>query len=370
MPARDHNTVGLLPGGDAILDACLTLIRSAARDLRFEMYIWCDDSVGRQVAEAFHDALARGVAVRGLVDAVGSWNAGALVAELQAAGADLRWFHPVAPWRSMLWNRRNHRKLLIADGSEAVVGSANWGLDYCPSENSEAFLDLGVVVRGPSVADLVADFAAAWHRSEAEVVPPPDTQSRPPIWSGRWREEAQVQVVSSAVRGGRISLRRRFRMLLSQVNHELLVANAYFIPGLSELRHLRRLGRLGRRVVLLLPGTSDKAFVQAASRHIYGELLRSGVRIFEREHTMLHAKAAIIDGEALYAGSANLDPRSFHLNLELNLLVQQRELVAEARALFELQLPLSREQETSAWFTRPWRSRAWSWFAYQFRWWL
>jgi cardiolipin synthase len=370
MPLREHNAVGLLPGGDAIFEATLALIHSATRDVRFEMYSWSDDPVGRELMEALRAASARGVAVRGLVDAVGSWGAGAMVAELRNAGADLRWFHPVAAWRPRLWNRRNHRKLLIADGAEAVVGSANWGLDYRPAENQAAFLDVGLVLRGPSVADLVTDFASSWHRSEGGPLPAPEPAARGPIWTGPWREEALVQVVSSAAPGGRAFLRRHFRLLLSQVRGELLVANAYFIPGLSVLRRLRQLARRGRRVVLLLPGASDQPFVQAASRHIYGTLLESGVRIFERERTMLHAKAALLDGETLFTGSANLDPRSFRLNLELNLLVRQPEIVAEAKARFELQLPLSKEREAAAWLKRPWWARAWSWFAYQFRWWL
>jgi cardiolipin synthase len=370
MPAREGNAAGLLPGGDAIFEATLALIRGASHDLRFEMYIWSDDSVGREILEALRGALARGVAVRGIVDAVGSWGAGAMVNELRAAGADLRWFHPVASWRPRLWNRRNHRKLLIADGAEAVVGSANWGLDYRPSENKAAFLDVAIILRGPSVADLVADFAAAWRRSEEEVLPPLEARETPPMWSGSWREGAAVQVVSSAAPGGRASMRRHFRLFLSQVREELLVANAYFIPGLPALRRLQQLARRGRRVILLLPGASDQPFVQAASRHIYGTLLESGVRIFERERTVLHAKIALLDGEALYTGSANLDPRSFRLNLELNLLVRQPAIAAEAKALFEMQLPLSKEREAAAW---PWRSgwaKAWSWFAYQFRWWL
>lgn len=370
LPVREGNAIGLLPGGDAILDATLTLIHGAGRDLRFEMYIWADDPVGREMAGALKAAMARGVAVRGLVDAVGSWGAGALVNEVKAAGADLRWFHPVATWRPKIWNRRNHRKLLIADGLEAVVGSANWGLDYRPSENPEAFLDVGLVVRGPSVGDLVADFSAAWRRSEGEDPHPPPSGQGGPLWGGPWRQDALVQVASSAAPGGRLAFRRHFRLLLSQVREELLVANAYFIPGLPVLKRLQHLARRGRRIVLLLPGASDQRFVQAASRHIYSGLLERGVRIFEREHTMLHAKAAILDGEILFTGSANMDPRSFRLNLELNLLVRQPEIVAEAKARFEAQLPLSKEREAAAWPRRPAWARAWSWFAYQFRWWL
>ena len=370
MPIREHNAVGLLPSGDAILDATLALIRGARQDLRFEMYLWADDTVGRELVGAFRDALARGVAVRGLVDAVGGWGAGAMVGELRSAGADLRWFHSVPSWRPRIWNRRNHRKLLIADGVEAVVASANWGLDYRPSENPEAFLDLGVVLRGPSLSDVMADFATAWRRSEGEDPPALEPLEGPPCWAGAWHEGAQVQVVSSAARGGWIRLRRHFRLLLSQVRKELLLANAYFLPGPKVIKRLKRLARRGHRVILLLPGASDVPFVQAASRHSYDPLLKSGVRIFEREQTMLHAKVVLLDGEALFTGSANLDPRSFRLNLELNLLVRQPEIVAEARKVFESQLFLSWERLEEAWGERPWWTRGWSWFAYQFRWWL
>lgn len=370
LPVREGNAIGLLAGGDAILDATLALIRGAGRDLRFEMYIWADDTVGRELSDALKAALKRGVAVRGLVDAVGSWGADRMVGELKAAGADLRWFHPVASWRPKLWNRRNHRKLLISDGREAVVGSANWGLDYRPSENPEAFLDLGLVVRGPSVGDLVSDFAAAWRRSEGEDPAPPSSKEGSPMWAGVWQENALVQVVSSAAPGGRLALRRHFHLLLSQVRAEVLVANAYFIPGPRILKRLIHLARRKRRVILLLPGASDQPFVQAASRHIYRRLLERGVRIYERASTMLHAKAAILDDDALFTGSANLDPRSFHLNLELNLLVRQPAVVQEAKARFEAQLPLSKEREAAAWARRSAWARAWSWFAYQFRWWL
>ena len=369
FPVREGNAAAFLPDGDGILEATLALIRGAAKDLRFEMYIWADDLVGRDIAEALRTALARGVAVRGLLDGVGAMGAGRMMADLRAAGADLRWFHPVALWRPKVWNRRNHRKLIIADGAEAIVGSANWGLDYRAAENAKAFLDAGVILRGPSVRDLVEDFAAAWRRSEGESPAPPEAGDGL-IWPGPWRRDATVQVVSSAAKSGRARLRRHFRLLLSQVHHELLIANAYFIPGRPLLKRLRRLAQRGLRVVLLLPGESDQRFVQAASRHIYRALLGSGVRILEREHRMLHAKAALLDGESLFTGSANLDPRSFRLNLELNVLVRQAELVAEARAGFEAQLPRSQEVLLEAWERRSRLARAWSWFAYQFRWWL
>lgn len=371
LPLREANRVSLLGGGDAILEATLALIRGAQRELRFEMYLWNDDAVGHEVQAALAGALARGVQVRGLLDAIGSRDAKTMVEELLTAGADLRWFHPVSSWRPRLWNRRNHCKVIIADGAELVMGSANWGLDYRPAENRAAFLDLGMALRGPSIADVVADFAEAWRRTSGAPPPPmADAVGEEPFWAGPWHGGAQVQVISSLGRGGRRRMRRHLRLLLSRVQRELLIANAYFIPTILVLRRLKHLATRGCRVVLLLPGASDQPFVQAASRHIYGSLLASGIRIFEREGIMLHAKAALLDGETLLVGSANLDSRSFRLNLELNLLVRQPELVAEARQLFEEQLRHSVECTSTDWSHRPWWLRTWSWLAYRFRGWL
>ena len=370
LPLREGNAVSLLQDGSAILNATKALIRGARHAIVFEIYLWADDAVGRDMAELIIAAKARGVEVRGVVDDLGTWGSGAMLSRIDAAGIPLLRFHPVAPWRPLrIMNRRNHRKLLIADGSEAVVGSANWGLDYDAEANPKAFFDVGVALRGPIVKDLVEDFDRVWKRSRGKDFNPV-VREEPALWKGPWLESATVQLVTSAGRGGISAIRRHLRLLISQARKELLIANAYFVPGISLLRLLARAASRGVDVRILVPGRSDNGFVQAAGRASYGKLLNSGVRIFERQGRMLHSKAALFDESLSLIGSGNFDPRSFRLNLELNLAIHHPELARELQTIFEKHQTQSVEIQAQEWARRPWWRRAYERFAYLFRWML
>jgi cardiolipin synthase len=368
LPLRDDNALSLLDSGSAILAATKALIRGARHSLCFEIYIWADDPVGREIAALLVEAKGRGVAVRGIVDDLGTWGSDALLKSLDAAGIPLLRFHPVAPWRRFrIMNRRNHRKLLICDEQEAVVGSANWGLDYDEQANPRAFLDEGVALRGPIVKDLGEDFDKVWRRAGGRMFERPAVADAV-IWRGPWIEPISVQLVTNAGRRGASAVRQHLRLLVSQVQKELLIANAYFVPGVRLSRLLCRAAKRGVAVLILVPGHSDSGFVQAAGRASYGKLLESGVRIFERQGRMLHSKAGIFDDGLALIGSGNLDPRSFRLNLELNLAIHHPGVAAELRRIFEKYQGDSVEILAQTWARRPWWRRAYEWFAYQFRW--
>ncbi len=368
LPLRDDNALSLLGSGSAILAATKALIRGARHSIYFEMYIWADDAVGREIAALLLDAKIRGVDVRGIVDDLGTWGSAAMLSTLDKAGIPLLRFHPVAPWRRFrIMNRRNHRKLLISDGQEAVVESANWGLDYDENANPNAFLDEGVVLRGPIVKDLGEDFDKVWRRAGGGAF---DRRcgAEADIWQGPWIEPVTVQLVTSAGRRGTRAIRQHLRLLISQVQQEILIANAYFVPGVRLSRLLCRAVKRGVAVQILVPGHSDRGFVQAAGRASYKKLLESGVRIFERQGRMLHSKAGVFDGGLALIGSGNLDPRSFRLNLELNLAIHHPGVAAELRRIFESYRTGSVEIQIQAWAQRPWWRRAYEQFAYQFRW--
>lgn len=368
LPLRDDTGLSLLDSGSAILAATKALIRGAQHSICFEIYIWADDAVGREIAALLVDAKARGVDVRGVVDDLGTWGSSALLSNLDEVGIPLLRFHPVAPWRRFaIMNRRNHRKLLISDEQEAIVGSANWGFDYDGEANPNAFLDEGVVLRGPIVKDLGEDFDKVWQRAGG------DTFERRAgadsvIWQGPWIEPISVQLVSSAGHRGIGAIRQHLRLLISQVQKELLIANAYFVPGVRLTRLLCRAAKRGVAVRILVPGHSDNGFVQAAGRASYGKLLESGVRIFERQGRMLHSKAGVFDDGLALIGSGNLDPRSFRLNLELNLAIHHVGVAGELRRIFENYRTESVEIQAQTWARRPWWRRAYEQFAYQFRW--
>lgn len=371
LPLREGNAVDLLLGGSDILEATRTLLRGARSSLRFEMYIWKPDLVGREIADLLVEALGRGVKVHGIVDHLGSLGARPLVDRVRAAGGDLRFFHPVGLWRPLrVWNRRNHRKVVVADACEAVVGSGNWGEEYDLRHTPDAYLDLGLRLRGPSVADLDEDFRRVWRRTGGEDPGPAPRCEDPPGWACPACEGATVQVVTSLGRFGVRAIRRHTEFLVRQARGRLWIANAYFIPTLRLRRLLARAARRGVDLRLLLPGVSDNALALAASREGYGALLRAGARILERDRRFLHAKAALVGADLALVGSANLDSRSFRHNLELNLLVHHPDLARQLEAAFEAQVPESRGVTLAAWEARsPW-TRLWQRAAYALRWWL
>lgn len=371
LPIREGNAVALVEG-PAWLEATEALIRGARQDLRFEMYIWEDDAVGRRVLGWLLDAISRAVRVRGIVDALGSFGADAMVLAVHQAGGEIRPFHPVAPWRPLrVWNRRNHRKLLVADGEEALLGSANWGMDYDPAANAQAFLDLGVAVRGPSVADLAEDFERLWKQQGGQgPAGTPVLENSESRWQGPWVGPVTVQVVSGITVRGRRALRRHLELLLQQASQELWIANAYFIPGTRLLRMLTRTARRGVDLRLLLPGRTDQPFVQAAGRHTHGQLLKAGVILLECPDRMLHAKAAVVDRHWALIGSANLDPRSFRHNLELNLALDHPAIIERLRELFLQEAGKSVGVSLEAFARRSWLDRLWQQLAYACRGWL
>jgi len=351
LPSSEGNAARLLDSGRAILEASRELIRGAERTLHFETYIWSDDRSGREMLELLKAARDRGVQIRGIVDHVGSWSSDSLLREARDGGMDVRAFHPISlrlPWRK--WTRRNHRKLLIADGSRAIVSSANWGDDYNCAVNPRSYRDLGLELLGPILDDLSRDFAASWARVRGSALPGAPVSGPPEaLPSGEWVAGIPIQMVSSLARRPQ-PMRRHLLMVLRQVRSSAIIASAYFVPDPQVLRTLARMARRGVQTDLLLPGTSDHPAIQEASRATFGRLLQTGVRIWERQGRMLHSKAAVLDREIVILGSANLDTLSFRRNLELNLVLRSRPLAE----ILETTLEHDRDQSL------PWNLEHWN----------
>jgi cardiolipin synthase len=368
LPLSEGNVVRPLVRGDLILEATRRLIDEATSTLYVEMYIWAADATGRDLLERLRAARARGVRVRCVVDHFGSWE---MADRLEASGLTVRFYHPIGrrlPWRH--WHRRNHRKLVIADGHRAVLGSANWAEAYDCSLNEACYRDLGLEVQGAAVTDLVSDFQRSWAQAGGRPFEDPAPADIPAQENGvGWIHPVSIQVLSSLNGGGR-SLRRHLFLVLRQLRERALIANAYFVPDPQLLRLLQRTARRGVAVEVLVPGDTDHPFVQAASRATFGPLLRAGVRIRERQARMFHAKAALLDGDMVVIGSANLDSRSFRHNLELNLLLRSTGLVEAFQEAIAPDLAASTPWTLEAWEALPAWQKALQRFAYLFWWWL
>jgi len=367
---RSFNRVMLLRDGREAFPAMLAAIRAARRTVHLETYTLCDDHVGRAFREALIERRRAGVQVRVMYDAVGSFELPeAFVDALRAEGVQTLEFNPVAPWRAR-WglNRRNHQKSLVVDDEVGFTGGLNVGAVYAPvEEGGGGWRDQAVRIEGPVVYDLARNFRRTWIRAGGRRFPQERMHRTRP---GQEGFRADVSVVSN------FGLRSRSRMgqsalhAVGRARDQIDIMNAYFLPALRLRRALRAAVKRGVDVRVIVPAISDVGAVWWASRHLYSRLLRGGVRIHEWPEFMMHAKAAVVDGVWTTIGSYNIDSRSLEHNLEVGVIVLNRDVGQAMEQEFEEDLARCREVRLSEWRARPRWHRFVEWFFYQFSYWL
>jgi cardiolipin synthase len=310
------------------------------------------------------------VVVRLIYDSLGSFGtleAGFLDA-LRQAGVEILEYYPVAPWRrNWALNRRNHQKILAVDGEIGFTGGLNIGDEYAPGPDGEGWHDLHVRVHGPAARDLERVFERTWLRGGG--LPLSGASGRRPSAPA---EQGQVLVQTLDNLG--IAARRRmvvaWRRAIRRASTRVTIANAYFIPGRRIRRELRAAIRRGVSVRVLLPARSDVRTVQYASQYLYHRLLRSGIRLHEMHDRMMHAKAAVIDGQWATIGSYNLDRRSLFHNLEVGVVVVDAPFAQRLESEIVKEMAAGREVRLARWQERSLAQRALEWLAYRFRYWL
>ena len=364
------NRVDLLRTGDEYFPALEAAIAAARREVRVEPYIFEDDPTGRRVAQALADAARRGVAVRVLVDGFGAANLVASIRGiLEPAGVRVLVYRPEGERFRFRRHRlrRLHRKLVVVDGDVGFCGGINLVDDRDGRGEGAPRFDFAVRVAGPIVADMQLAVRRLWAlvewsrsgRIRAGFVrpePPPEAfadgrraafVARDSLRSRRGIEDAYLD----AIRGAR---------------SEILIANAYFLPGRRFRRALRDASERGVRVRLLLQGVPDHLLVHYATRALYGSLIDAGIEIHEYVRAHLHAKVAVVDGRWATVGSSNIDPFSLLLSREANVVVDD---AAFADALRQsLESAIHAESVTivhETWSRQPWTLRVASWLAFQ-----
>jgi cardiolipin synthase len=331
----------------------LALIDAAHTSIRCETYIWGDDRVGTRFRAALIRAAARGVRVQVLVDGAGSsalpadyWRA------LHAAGGTARVFNPLT-FRH--FSIRDHRKLLLIDDHTAITGGFNIAVDYDGDGITAGWRDLGIELNhAPALRQLAHSFDAMF---TAHTLHPWLLRSLPRRKNGSPRHPpAAGPVLFSGPHLVRNEFSRQLLKLLKHARH-VRIASAYFAPSFRLRRALRAVARRGGTVELLLAGQTDVPLAQLAARSLYGPLLKAGVRIWEYQPQILHAKLVLVD-HSVFVGSANLDARSLAINYELTVHLSDPTLAAEAAVAFAADLKQSRVitypewEKTRTWLTR------------------
>ena len=329
-----HNSVELFHGGRQFFEALFAAIRSAEHTLLLEYYLIHHDHIGAELSSELAAAVQRGVTVRLIYDYIGCLETPtSYFKNLAKQGVKLLAFNVPSFKRGFYgFDRRDHRKMTIVDGTLAFLGGFNIGEEYagCMVDKS-SFRDLGFSIRGEAVGELEAIFHETWNgeRDESATrVATEQTRQR-----GRKVGDAAVNIISGGPLQRRFYIREAFQVNIASAAVEILIATPYFVPGPRIIRSLLRAVRRGVRVRLLLPARSDVPLVLLLGRSSYATLLRGGVEIFEMEREILHAKVMLIDAERTVIGSANLDQRSFHRNFEINCLVDNVQFGGQIRAL-------------------------------------
>jgi len=319
----------------------LGAIDEAREQVLLEMYWFGSDRVGRRFADALVRARRRGVQVAVLYDSLGSIGADrAMFDALVAAGAALLEYHPVLPWhRRFRLDRltiRDHRKILVVDGRVGFTGGINLADPWLPEdEGGQGWRDDMVCVEGPAVRGFLACFDAVWRRQQGrgivDVVP-----------ADRLGTQA-VRVLGGGPLRYRRDIVRAYLRNIWHARERIWISNSYFVPDRAVRRALIAAARRGVDVRILQPGRSDRRLARWASRAMWSRLLRRGVRIFEWQNNVLHAKTAVIDGTWSTIGTFNLDYLSLRSNLEVNVAVRDGEFAAAMEASFERDLAESVE---------------------------
>ena len=326
---RHGNAVSLLRDARQNYPAWIEAIRSARSVVHFENFIVCDDETGRAFAEVLAERAQAGIRVRVLYDWLGSsgralprfWS------RLKEAGVDVRVFNPprlTAPF----WIRRNHRKLITVDGRIGFVSGLCIADHWQGTGEVEPWRDTGVSLEGPIVADLDAAFADSWSLAgdplDPEELVDPDTI-------------APVGTVPARLISGRPGMFRTYRLdqfIAATAQRTLWLTDAYFVATTSYVQALAEAARDGVDVRLLVPGSSDVPVLQPVVRAGYRSLIEAGIRVFEWNGSMLHAKTAVADGRWSRVGSTNLNLASWATNWELDVVVEDEAFGAEMEAMY------------------------------------
>lgn len=329
------NAVELLIDAAANYAAWLAAIRGATQRVLLENYIVRDDAVGREFLDALIERAQAGITVAVITDWAGclGQSRSAFWAPLRAAGGNVRVFNAPQLGEPFGWISRDHRKLLAVDGVNGFLSgvciSEKWLGD--PARNVQPWRDTGVALRGPAVAEIDAAFVQSWN-GIGEALPVFAPAPEPTGAAG----SVALRVI--ATQPASASMYRLDQLIAAMASKTLWLTDAYFVGVSPYVQALVSAARDGVDVRLLVPGSSDIPAVAGMSRAGYRPMLKAGIRVFEWNGSMLHAKTAVADGQWARVGSSNLNIASWLGNYEIDVAVEDEGFASQLAAQYERDL--------------------------------
>ena len=362
VPLVLGNKVTLLENAQATYDAMLTAIRGAQNSINLQMYIFSDGTVGKMFADALIERQRHGVQVNIMYDGLGSLStSSAFFDRLRENGIAVLNYRPVNPFETTLkWtlSHRNHRKMLVVDGRVAFTGGINISEVYASGLRSgnksvdlKAWRDTDIEVEGPVVVQFQHLFIDEWNYQHGSPLMPRDYF---PKLDRKGSEIVRV-VASVPERFNPIYVTLISAVVSSETN--VYITDAYFAPDHQMLHALEHAARRGVDVRLLVPSQSDEPLMLSAERSHYEDLLEAGVKIYEWQGEMLHAKTATIDGVWSTVGTSNLDWWSIARDNEVNAIILSHSFADQMNEMFMKDLDSTKQIDLHEWHHRGFRER-------------
>lgn len=331
------NRLQLLVDGEATFEAMLTQIAAAQRFVLIQFYIFRDDGIGRRFHAALVERARAGVTVCFLYDEVGSTLTSAFLEELTAAGVQCHQFNPGRKGSRFQINFRNHRKIVVVDGSSAFVGGLNVGDDYLGRyPKIGRWRDSHLRIDGPGAAQAQIAFFKDWYwatdslpKAEFQIAASDQGEARVLVWH---TGPADLQPECLLL----------WLELINGAKRRLWIANPYFVPPEAIAQALRLAVLRGVEVRLLVPGSNDSIMVAWASCVHLSEMAQCGAKVFRWSDGFMHQKVCLVDDDLAMIGTANLDNRSIFINFEVSALSDDAGLVGEVEAMLERDFQASR----------------------------
>ncbi|MDT7827546.1 cardiolipin synthase [Pricia sp. S334] len=362
-PLTSNNAVKLLLNGEEKFPEVLKALEAAQHHIHIEYYIYEDDTTGNSIADVLIKKAREGIEVRFMYDAFGSNSLQRnFIQKLETAGVQTAPFYEIKllAFANRL-NYRNHRKIIVIDGTTSFIGGINISDKYRNDGvgKSELFWrDTHLMLNGPATAFLQYLFLCDWNFASQNSLIYDEIYFPPPTLKKEIGKEI-VQLVPSGPDSDLPVILYSLLEVIGAAKNKILITSPYFIPGESLMDTLVIAAQGGLKVQIIVPGISDSKMVNAAARSYYTELLKYGVEVFLYNKGFVHAKTMVVDDNLAIVGSANMDYRSFDLNFEVNALIYGKEIAGQLESAFLKDLEECSQIDVTTWLNRPTYVRLW-----------
>ncbi|MFI3266265.1 MAG: cardiolipin synthase [Rikenellaceae bacterium] len=350
-PLTIKNSIETFNNGKDTFDSIIEAIKGAKHFIHLEYYIFdYKDAIGMQISELLIEKAKEGVEVRMIYDDVGSWSIGPRFCnKMRKAGVQIKGFMPVVfPWLTSNVNYRNHRKILVVDGTVAFTGGVNIADRYISGGEFGFWRDAHIKIQGQAAQMLQLIFSTDWYFVSGEIL----NNVEKYLPEHKVEKELAVHIATSGPDSDWASIMQAYFAAINKAKKHIYISTPYFLPNQAILTALKVAALSGIDVRIMMPKRSDSKVVLWASRSYISELLEAGIKIFLFEKGFIHSKIVIIDGTFASIGSANMDIRSFEDNFEVSAFIFDEQFTQEFEKQFIADLDFCQQVSAESWHSR------------------